>query len=936
MDSSSVWKDEAGYRAAAPEKPPKPFVQLHPIVLPPRKPSHDYKPAALRWPFLTGTAATLLVLIGVVAAACLALPSETDRSAISRVPTQATNTSSASSLSPRQAWSDWGLGGLDCQCDMPALFDTAACHKRRKRQARSDSIWPFQKDDGGIRNTKRAACLFGASSTPAALPVDPGLDEGKHADLGASLVSSAPQQVRTTTAEVAITTTPAPAAPSEPPVVLPVGGMDGVVISIPLPTSVTAVPLSVAPAPAPSPSPTPAPGPTQAPAPAPSPPPAPIPPPPQNPAPTTNLVRTRLEVEELVSVSATTSVSIVLNASGSPIATRTMLVISTVTPSYVTPSVISLTDERGVVTATSTVTPRPIMIPTVTTLTGPDGAETATVVTNVLATPRVVTYTDARGTPTTVTEYPTFPTGTAGPGRPAKVYQVSHGAYFVGLFLPTIITSLLTIPIRMIDMGAKQLQPWHELTRPNGATAAESLCLRTGGLFGIRSSIRAVMRGQGLIFLTTLLILCSVALVPLSAEAVALKVHGNCTDTDFRGCAMSLGVFLGPAKALIGLLVFMAVLVVAILVILSKWRSGVAANPWTIAGVSSLSMNEDFRALFASLPRGITGGIDRKRLLEAFEGKAFRLDYFTGENGTPEYGIVVQREVDGTGPRKPGIKESIYARMSRWETHRPRDGIESVRREHHLPFLMLSYRWRLVFLAFVTFLLVVVIYYARTNLDTPFERFMDAQDFGVTALFALVGITITFYWSAFFNSLTILSPYHALAQGPQSAERSLLLSSPPHAVAGMGIWSAIQRRQYFLAVVGLTSIVSEFMTILLSNVPFQITQTYAAHEACMWLTVTSLLLMWVVVVWSFFMTWPHMPVDPSTIAGAVFYVHDSKMLAGFEGLSVLPKDERDGRVCEMGAKYRFGTIVGESRGRRVGVDWVEYRGDMMDDVQYFI
>lgn len=152
----------------------------------------------------------------------------------------------------------------------------------------------------------------------------------------------------------------------------------------------------------------------------------------------------------------------------------------------------------------------------------------------------------------------------------------------------------------------------------------------------------------------------------------------------------------------------------------------------------------------------------------------------------------------------------------------------------------------------------------------------------------------------------------------------------------MGIWSAIQRRQYFLAVVGLTSVVSEFMTILLSNVPFQITQTYAAHEACMWLTVTSLLVMWVVVVWSFFVTWPHMPVDPSTIAGAVFYVHDSKMLAGFEGLSVLPKEERDGRVCEMGAKYRFGTIVGESRGRRVGVDWVEYRGDMMDDVQYFI
>jgi len=117
------------------------------------------------------------------------------------------------------------------------------------------------------------------------------------------------------------------------------------------------------------------------------------------------------------------------------------------------------------------------------------------------------------------------------------------------------------------------------------------------------------------------------------------------------------------------------------------------------------------------------------------------------------------------------------------------------------------------------------------------------------------------------------------------------------------------------------------MPILLNNVPFRLTQTYATHMACTWMAVAVLSLMWAVVFASFFVKWPHMPVDPSTIAGAMYYVCDSRMLAGFEGLSVLPKEQRDSRVEEMGDLYRFGSIDGLSSSagstrRRIGVDRV--------------
>jgi uncharacterized membrane protein YgcG len=135
--------------------------------------------------------------------------------------------------------------------------------------------------------------------------------------------------------------------------------------------------------------------------------------------------------------------------------------------------------------------------------------------------------------------------------------------------------------------------------------------------------------------------------------------------------------------------------------------------------------------------------------------------------------------------------------------------------------------------------------------------------------------------------------------------------------------SAVKQRHGFLVVVAFTAILAEFMPILLSNVPFRVTQTWIASRACTWMAVGVLSLMWLVVVGSFFVSWPHMPVDPSTIAGAVYYVCDSWMLWSLEGLSRLREEERDGRIAELALRFRFGDIVGLSGRRRVGVDGLD-------------
>jgi len=416
-------------------------------------------------------------------------------------------------------------------------------------------------------------------------------------------------------------------------------------------------------------------------------------------------------------------------------------------PSYVPAKVITLTGADGEPTATVTRTPPAISTPTVLTLTDSRGVATATVTTSVLATPRIRTVTDSAGVATaTVTEYPTRGSGIPEPQTVVKVYYISNAEYFTGFLLPTLLAVMLTIPVRMIDAAAKQLQPWHALTRHQGASAAESLCLRTGGLYGIVSSLRSLSGGQVLVFLTTLLTVASVVLVPLSVEAVSLKLHGSCSKMDFRGCAMTLGVFLGPARATIGLLGFMAVLVLLILLVLRRWKTGVAAYPWSIAVVTSLASNPEMRAVFSSLPTGQGERITHAQLVAALDGKMFKLGYFFNRYGVSEYGLTVQDERSAL--LRVDSESSASLKSARDALARG-DGRKV---ERHLPFLMLSYTARIAFLVPVTGILALILYYNNTGGDTAFERFMSTQNFGVRALFTLVGIGICFFWGCFFTS----------------------------------------------------------------------------------------------------------------------------------------------------------------------------------------
>ncbi|KAK6069806.1 hypothetical protein SCUP515_08819 [Seiridium cupressi] len=133
---------------------------------------------------------------------------------------------------------------------------------------------------------------------------------------------------------------------------------------------------------------------------------------------------------------------------------------TTQSPTYVSAAFTTLTDSLGMATYTSTCIPAAISTPMTTVLTNSPGQVTVTVVTNAAVYSVTGTLVNAEGLATAT---------------------ISYAEYFVGFFLPTLLSILIAITIRVLDLNAKLFQPWHELTHEHGVRGRESLCLETSG-----------------------------------------------------------------------------------------------------------------------------------------------------------------------------------------------------------------------------------------------------------------------------------------------------------------------------------------------------------------------------------------------------------------------------------------------------------------------
>ncbi|KAI0555930.1 hypothetical protein F4679DRAFT_10572 [Xylaria curta] len=548
------------------------------------------------------------------------------------------------------------------------------------------------------------------------------------------------------------------------------------------------------------------------------------------------------------------------------------------------------------------------------TLYNSDHSATATVTTIIPETRSLSTIYDINGRPIKTTILlrpiltnsevaPPTPTSTSSPGsknQPTlELHRLSDEIYFVGLMLPTLLTIFLFIPIKILNRNVKLYQGFHVLASDRGAGAAESLCLGTTGTTSFLGGLWSLQRGNYLLGLTSVLVILSAFAVPFSAEVFRLILQGpqcHAGENDEIECSVALGVFPAPAQVLSALLILLIIGIVLVAVLLRRWRTGVEWDPWNILHMAQLAAGTDIRKQLERLRRHRRAStrVDAKDFINKLHGKTLGLREWE-ENGAMRYSVLIlTKEVEDLAERPVNKAGRSVAFANPKDAHQRR-------RLHwpsgdHVPFSILSLTGRILFMFFLSGVLIAVLTYDIVARGSEYRRGLTGKAVGVRFLFSGAGVIVSFAWGSFFDGKTIIYP-------PSSNCIILLANTPPSAVAFLspykllqrrrlnkgkaiavspatnpftGIWLAFvpSRRDLFLGLVAVTSVVSEFLPLFLGNIPCNGVQLEIAETVSVYLSVAVLSIMIFIVGGSFFIDWPTtMGADPSTIAGAMYIAH---------------------------------------------------------------
>lgn len=136
--------------------------------------------------------------------------------------------------------------------------------------------------------------------------------------------------------------------------------------------------------------------------------------------------------------------------------------------------------------------------------------------------------------------------------------------------------------------------------------AAEgSIALDYRASINVIATLSAITKGHFLVWSSGLISLLVLALPPIASQIVFIGFIGfigKCTVASGREeCSPELSVYFVAARVLQGILTFIAILTLALAAAIKRGKSGLYANPLSIAGLATLFQNdhavESFRRL---------------------------------------------------------------------------------------------------------------------------------------------------------------------------------------------------------------------------------------------------------------------------------------------------------------------------------------------------
>ncbi len=363
-------------------------------------------------------------------------------------------------------------------------------------------------------------------------------------------------------------------------------------------------------------------------------------------------------------------------------------------------------------------------------------------------------------------------------------------------------------------------------------------------------------------------------------------------------------------------LVTLVIQVVVIVYTATKWfkkPSDMSGDPTTIAGVVTVMGHPEVEALFAGMP----GEISKKELKERLQGRRFRLGTFMVGDGMSKFGIMpTDGEREG---KKDGFLDRIRGKLDRLgDRMSPGKSWQNSRLYFDIVFGLL-----LVALFGLTTAAV-------SRVDQPQTVFLataSASGTGMRIFFALLGMIISNCWGRLFqgkcrpvvliadlfsmaNSFILdaqtFTPYQSLGDGEGKANPTILMSR--HSIPLLAIVPLLRNGHFAAASVATTGLISEFLVVFLSGLPYRPGQLRSEFLFC---GIASMIILGLMVVQLAFINFwrrqlPHLPRRPDSIAAVMTYVAGTSMARDFYGLEEDSTRERNKAIRGLDKTYAYG------------------------------
>jgi len=101
-----------------------------------------------------------------------------------------------------------------------------------------------------------------------------------------------------------------------------------------------------------------------------------------------------------------------------------------------------------------------------------------------------------------------------------RVEAISPHEYLIGAFIPIVLAVVFTIPWNILASAVKEIDPFYQMQRANGASAANSLMSDYKASISVVATMNAMSKGHFLVWGSGLLSLITLSLSPLASETV--------------------------------------------------------------------------------------------------------------------------------------------------------------------------------------------------------------------------------------------------------------------------------------------------------------------------------------------------------------------------------------------------------------------------------